>query len=566
TVAQRAREFATLRTLGATRRQVMRSVLLESFVLGVLASVTGLFLGLALAKGLNAVFKALSIDLPQAGTVFATRTVIVSLLLGTVITVVSSFVPARRATRVPPIAAAREGSVLPPPPITRFSTGSAWGLVVAAVASMAVGSFARGLSTAATLLLLGLGALALFIGVALVAKRLVRPLAEVIGAPGARFGGSPGRLARENSLRAPARTAATAAALMIGLALVTLVATLGAGLRDSDKEALAKQVRAQYVITSQTGFTQFPASAVRELPKVPGVRMATAVLDDNARIFGKSTRIEGIDPAAIAQAYDFQWTGGATDAVLATLGSDGAIVKKTWADDHKLKAGSSFTLLSPSGKRMTATVRGISNPPVFDKIDPLLGDVMISQQAFREHFPSPGLTLAFANLEPGASAALAPHLEQALKAFPDAKIQTRADWIAERAKGINQLLNLLYVLLALSVIVSLFGMVNTLVLSVFERTRELGMLRAVGMTRRQVRAMIRKEAILTALVGAVLGIPLGIGLAALLGHAIGYPAFTIPWRSLLVFVNAAIFVGLLAAIFPARRAARLNVLQALQYE
>jgi ABC-type antimicrobial peptide transport system permease subunit len=327
-------------------------------------------------------------------------------------------------------------------------------------------------------------------------------------------------------------------------------------------------VRAQYVITSQSGFTQFPASAVRELPKVPGVRMATAVLDDNARIFGKSTHIEGIDAAAIAQAYDFQWTGGATDAVLATLGTDGAIVKKTYADDHDLKVGSSFTLTSPSGKHMTAVVRGISNPPVFDKIDPLMGDVMISQEAFRSHFPTPGLTLAFANLEPGASAALSSHLEQALEAFPDAKIQTRAAWITDRAKGINQLLNLLYVLLALSVIVSLFGMVNTLVLSVFERTRELGMLRAVGMTRRQVRRMIRAESVITALIGAALGLPLGLFLAALVTRALSDQGlgFSVPIGSLIAFTIVAVIAGLGAAIAPARRAARLNVLNALQYE
>jgi putative ABC transport system permease protein len=569
TVAQRAREFATLRTLGASRRQVLRSVLLEGLVLGVLASVTGLFLGLGLAKLLNAVFKAFSLDLPQSGTVFATRTVIVSLLLGISITLIASLVPAVRATRVPPVAAVREGAVLPKSRLAPYSGSASFALLAAALAALAVGSFGSGLSTGAVLLLLGLGVLALFVAVALVSSRLVRPIAAAVGEPSERFGGALGRLARENATRNPSRTATTAAALMIGLALVTLVATLGQGLRSSDRKALESQVRADYVLTSQNGFDQFSAQAARGLPRQPGVGVASAVLDDRARIFGKDTTVEGVDPATIGRVYNFQWTKGSSGAALAALDADGAIVKKDYAKKHHVRVGSRFTLTASNGRRLTVQVRGISSPPVFDKIDPVLGDVTISSQAFGRNFPRPKVILALLDAEsPSAAAEVGPRLKRALAQFPDAKLQTKAQWVADRSNGVNKLLNLLYVLLALSVIVSLFGMVNTLVLAVFERTRELGMLRAVGMTRRQVRRMVRHESVITALIGAALGLPLGIFLAGLVTRALSDQglAFALPIGSLAAFTLVAIVAGLLAAIFPARRAAGLNVLQALQYE
>ncbi|MFL5825092.1 MAG: ABC transporter permease [Thermoleophilaceae bacterium] len=567
TIAQRAREFATMRTIGASRRQVLRSVLLEGFVIGLFASVTGLFLGLGLAKLLSAIFKALSLDLPQAGTVFATRTVVVSLLIGTVITVVSSIVPAIRATRVPPIAAVSEGAQVPPTRLSPYSGGFALLLVLAAVVALVIGSFANGLSTGLTLLLLGVGCLALFVGVALVAKRLVAPIVEVVGQPAQRLGGAPGRLARDNSVRNPARTASTAAALMIGLALVTLVATLGAGLRSSDRNALEKQVRADYVVTSDNGFTQFPASAVKALPAAPGVGVASAVFDDSAKAFGKSIRVDGVDPATIARTYNFQWSQG-SDATLAALGPNGAIIKKDYADDRNLKVGDTFQVTTPSGRRPTLVVRGISKPPVFDKIDPLLGKVVVSHATFSRYFERPKVLLAFIRLTRGVTPQATTTLKQALARFPDAKVQSKADWVDERVGGVNQLLNLLYVLLALSVIVSLFGMVNTLVLAVFERTRELGMLRAVGMTRRQVRRMIRQESVITALIGAALGLPLGLFLAALVTRALQDQGlgFSVPVTSLIAFTFVAVIAGLLASIVPARRAARLNVLQALQYE
>jgi putative ABC transport system permease protein len=567
TVAQRSREFATLRTLGASRRQILRSVLLEALALGVLASLVGLGLGVALAKGLSAVMKAFSLDLPQAGTVFATRTVVVSLVLGILITVLASLAPALRATRVPPIAAVREGSALPPSRMGRHQGSGAVVLTGAALAMVIVGSLVSGLSTGVALALIAVGCLALFVGIALVAPRLVRPLASVLGMPARRFGGTPGRLAQDNSTRNPGRTATTAAALMIGLALVTLVATIGQGIRSSDRQALENQVRADYVITSQNGFDGFSADTAGKLPAIPGVGVASAVLADKAKVFGQDVSLNGVDPATATQTLHFPWAHG-SDAAVRDLGADGAIVKKDYADKHHLQVGTAFVATTPTGQPLSLRVAAISDPPVFDKVDSVLGDITISRQAFAQGFPRGKASLILLKVAGGASAQTTATLKKALGGFPDTKLETKAAWVTTRSEGINTLLNMLYVLLALSVVVSLFGMVNTLVLAVFERTRELGMLRAVGMTRSQTRRMIRYESVITALIGAALGLPIGLGLAAVFTHALADQglAFSLPLSSLVVFAIVAVLAGIGAAIVPARRAARLNVLRALQYE
>jgi putative ABC transport system permease protein len=559
TVAQRAREFATLRTLGASRRQVLRAVLVEAFAIGLLAAVIGLFLGLAIAKGLNAIFVALGADLPQTGTVFATRTVIVSLLAGVIVTVLAGIFPAVQATRVPPIAAVREGAVLPRSRFSRWSGWIAVGLLVLAVALLADGLFlAKGI--AGVLLPLGVGTLLLFIGVALVSGRLVKPLASVVGSPARRVGGTPGRLASENSTRNPGRTANTAAALMIGLALITFVATLGKGLKASDIETLKDQVRSDYVATAGNGFDPFPTEAGDAVARAPGVTLAASARSDKARAFRETVNVAGIGED-FSRAYHFDWKDGPHIAPQAI----GALVSKTFADRNHLTVGDLFTVQPPSGKKLGFGVQAIFDP---GKMDPLFDGIMISRTAFDAGFPRPKNLFTFVNVQGGPSDSATAGLKRALAGFPDVKLRTRDDWVANRAHGVDQLLQFLYVLLALSVIVSLFGMVNTLVLSVFERTRELGMLRAIGMTRRQVRRMIRHESVITALIGAGLGLPLGLFLAALVtqGLASEGVGFHVPVLTLVVFAVVAIVAGIVAAVVPARRAARLNVLQALQYE
>jgi putative ABC transport system permease protein len=565
TVAQRVREFATLRSLGASRRQVLRSVLIEGFCIGVLASVVGLFAGLGLAKGLNAVFDALELSLPTTSLVLETRTVIVSLLLGIGVTMVSSLVPALRATRIPPVSAMREGAVLPPSRVSRRR-----GPIVFVVGALAVGLLAYGsfgdLDTLAAIELIGLGCLAMFFAVGLAAAAAVPPLAAAVGAPARRFAGEAGRLASENATRNPIRTARTAAALMVGLALVTVVATLGAGLRSSDREALESSVDSDYVVTSKNGFEPFPAAAGAALPEAPGVSLVSNVRSDKAKAFGDEITVNGVAPD-FGDVFNLNWSQG-SDAVLGRLGAGGAVVEEGYAEDHGLGVGDPFTMRSASGRLVRLRVVGVQAPTEVQKIDPLLGKVLISQPLFDSSFARPSNIYTFVDTRGGDSTANTAALEKALRPFPDAVARTKAGWVEERASGIDTLLNLLYVLLALSVIVSLFGMVNTLVLSVFERTREIGMLRAVGMTRRQVRRMIRQESVITALIGAGLGLPLGIFLAAvftgiLSDQGIG---FSLPVGSLIVFTIVAILAGILAAVLPARRASRLDVLEALHYE
>ena len=561
TIAQRTREFATLRTLGASRRQVLRSVLLESTVVGVLASVVGLFLGLALARGLFALFEAVGFTLPNSGLLLQPRTIIVALVVGILVTIVASLRPALRATRVPPIAAVREGAVLPPGRFARYRGLGSAGLAVVGFAALAYGLFGPNLSTTQILLFMGLGTLLIFFGVALFSSNLVTPLAAVIGAPGARFGGAPGVLARENSQRNPQRTGSTAAALMIGLALVTLVAMLAAGIRSSFFDAVDKLWATDYAITAENNYSPIPISVEEPIKSVPGVQEIVGVRTGEAQIFGKRRTLTGVGPGA-SKVFRLDWNQG-SQATMDTLGKDGAFVDDNFADDHSLKVGSQVRLLTPSGDRPTFTVKGVFDPPTGGSA---FGPVTISSARFDRLFTQPEDLYVFVTVDGGVTDTNTTNLDRALVAFPNAKVQDQQEFKDNQASGLNSTLNILYVLLALSVLVSLFGIVNTLVLTVFERTRELGMLRAVGMTRGQVRRMIRYESVITALIGAAIGIALGIVLAVLLIARVDFIVLSWPITSLIIFVVVAIVAGLLAAIFPARRASRLNVLEALQYE
>jgi putative ABC transport system permease protein len=564
TVAQRTREFATLRTIGASRRQVLTAVVIEALVIGILASLLGLFIGLGLAYGLQALFRATNSDLPSQGTVFALRTVIVSMLIGTIVTLLAGLFPALRATRVPPIAAVREGAELPKSRFARFTPYVA--ALTTALAALLLGTslFKDDMGTAQRLLSIALGVLLLFLSVALVSSKLVRPLSAIVGWPAARIGGAAGRLAKGNSTRNPGRTASTAAALMIGVALVTFVAVLANGMKQSNRGAIEDQVKADYVVTAQDGFSPFVASAGEALANTSEAALVTPVRSDLAKVAGSSQYLTGIDPETITDAYNFEWKDG-SNAVLNQLGDNGAIVSDDFAKDKDLSIGDTMSLLTPDGKRSTLQVKGIYKPPPFF---PILGSVSVSKTAFDSLYTRPENSFVFVNVDGGPTAATTKALEDSVADFPDAKVQTRDAWIDQQDEDFNSFLIFLYILLALSVIVSIFGMINTLVLSVYERTRELGMLRAVGMTRRQTRRMVRHESVITALIGAALGLPLGILLAALVTKALSQfeVRFSVPVGQLVAFAIVAIVVGILAAILPAWRASRLNVLRALQYE
>jgi putative ABC transport system permease protein len=563
TVAQRVREFATLRTIGAMRRQILRSVVIESLVIGIVGSVTGLFLGLALAKGLQSVFAATGFDLPTAGTVFRPRTVVVSLVVGTLITLLASLRPALRATRVPPIAAVREGAELPPPRFARVGPALSVVTLLLGVLLLGYGVLGHGLATVNRLLSLGVGVLLLFLGVSANAARLVRPLASVLAWPTARVGGAAGVLAQQNAMRNPKRTASTASALMIGLALVTFVAILGQGLRSSFESAVNQLFIGDYALTSQNTFTPLAVSAERALRKAPGLTAVSGIRAGSAQYFGKTGNLTGVD-AELTKVIHLDWKEG-SDSVPAQLGSDGAFVDDKFAKKHHLRVGSPLRILTPSARSLALRIDGVYKVP---KGGSPFAPVTISSSLFDANYVDPENEMVILNIRGGVSEANTRALEQPLEGFPDAKIQTASEFKKNFEKPLDKILYLLYVLLALSVVVSLFGIVNTLVLTVYERTRELGMLRAVGMTRGQTRNMIRYESVVTSLIGAVLGMAVGVFLAVLVTHALSSEGvvFAVPYLSLVYFVIAAIVVGMVAAIWPARRAAGLNVLEALQYE
>jgi putative ABC transport system permease protein len=562
TIAQRTREFATLRTLGASRGQVLRSVVLEALVMGILASVVGLFSGLALAKGLFSLFDAVGFTLPNNGLTLETRTIVVALVVGIVVTLLASLRPALRATRVPPIAAVREGATLPESRFARFRLPAAVLLTVLGFGGLIAGLFVPDLGTGQILLFMLGGALLVFFGIALLSVRLVGPFAWTLGWPATKIGGAAGALARDNSRRNPQRTASTASALMIGLALVTLVSLLAAGIVSSFRGAV-KDIwkNADYAITAQNNFTPIPIAASQAIAKTPGVVAVANVRAGEALAFGNKIAITGVDPPS-QRMFNLDWKEG-SPAVLGTLDDDGAFVDNDYAKSHHLTVGSPVPLTFANNTKELFTVKGIFDPPTGGSP---FGRVTISDASFDRHVSEPENLYSFVLMQGGQTAANEAALDRTLKDFPNAKAATRQKFIDNQISGLSSVLNILYVLLALSVVVSLFGIVNTLVLTVFERTREIGMLRAIGMTRRQVRRMIRHESVITALIGAAIGIALGIILAVLLIARVDFIVLSVPVGQLVVFAIAAIFVGIIAAIFPARRAARLNVLEALQYE
>jgi len=561
TIAQRTRELATLRMLGASRRQVLGSIIVESLVVGVVASAIGLFLGLLLAEGLFWLFDAVGFTLPNTGLVFLARTVIWALAVGILVTLFASLRPAIRATRVPPVAAVREGATLPPGRFARFRGMGAALMAAAGFAALAYGIFKSGLGTTQVLIWMGLGTLLIFLGVALFSSRVVRPLAHLLGWPATRIGGAAGSLARDNARRNPQRTASTAAALMIGLALVTLVATLAAGIVASFRGAVNDLFTGDYAITALNNFSPIPTDAAEAAAKAPGVTAVGNVRTGEALRNGDAGFITAVDPG-MREVIRLDWKEGSQD-VISSLGDDGAFIDESWADDNDLQVGSPIEVTFPNGNTRQFVVEGIFDPPTGGS--PFAG-VTISSAVWDAEVPQPRNIYSFLKMEGGDTKVNQANLDAALADFPNAKAATREKFIDDQISGLSSVLNILYVLLALSIVVSLFGIVNTLVLTVFERTREIGMLRAIGMTRRQVRRMIRHESVITALIGAAIGIVLGIVLAALLIARVDFIVFSFPTIQVIVFVLAAILVGILAAVFPARRAAKLDPLQAIAYE
>jgi putative ABC transport system permease protein len=565
TVAQRTKEFALLRTLGASRPQVLRSVLAETVAIGLVASLLGIAGGLLLAPALRGLLAAFGLGLGSTSTELQPRTVIAALVVGMVATVVSGFVPARRATRVEPVAAMRDAVTPGPGHLRRRRIVIALLVEAAGVAALLYGLLGDVDTATSTASVLGLGSLLMIFGLALLAPTLVRPLSAAIGRPLQRVQGVTGRLARENSTRQPQRTAVTASALMIGVALVVLVAIFAAGLRATIDEGIDDQVLAAGIVTHEDGFSPLSTGVTERLGQVDGVQAVSAVRFETGRLAGDSgnTGVTGVDTDTVREVLTLNWEEG-SDARLAALGEGDATVSNEFATEHGVAVGDGLRFTTPRGNEVAYRITGI-----YDSAAGLVGSVIVSNASLERDWRAQDIAFAMVAGAPGADPEAIKRAElAALDDFPTAKPQTIEDFKEERSQQVDVLVGLVYALLSLSVIVALLGIVNTLALSVHERTRELGMLRAVGMSRRQVRRMVRGESVITAVIGAVLGIVLGIAFAAILSRPLADEGFVLelPVGTLIVVAFLAAVAGVLAAIAPARRASRVDVLRAVTTE
>lgn len=564
TVAQRVTEFGMLRTLGASRRQILTTVMAEAFVIGLLGAIAGIAGGFLIAQLLKALLEAFEVDLPTTSLVLESRTIVVALIVGVLVTFVSSLIPALRSTRVPPIAALH--AFQPTPTRRRRLLYLALSILLGlAGLAMVLGGLFGGADAGAAAGLMGGGAVIIVIAVSLFSPRLVPPLATIAGWPLERARRLLGRLARENAQRNPSRTAVTAAALMIGLALVAFVTVFAAGLKSSVAQVVDENFAGGLVIQNSDGFSPIPNGTATAARRIPGVETVATIRSVQAKLVPGGTGAPVSAPTPdIERAVDVEWEQGAP-ADLRNLSDDQAILSDSFASDHGLEAGDRFRLLSQTRKRPSFEVAGEFS----SKLD-VFGSVLITQRALAGEFGQTQNTIDFVVPAPGAdAAAVQAALTKVVEtAFPVAEVMNQQELKESREDQVDSLVNLIFALLLLAIVISLFGIGNTLALSIHERTRELGMLRAIGMSRRQVRTMIRYEAVITALIGAILGMVLGVVFAALIAQPLKDEGFTLsyPIGTLVVLLVLAALAGVLAAIVPARRASRLDVLESLQYE
>jgi putative ABC transport system permease protein len=564
TVSQRIQEFGMLRTLGTSSRQVLWTVLLEALVIGLLASLAGIAGGIGFVALITSLFKAIGFELPTGGLVLTGGTVAIALIVGLVSTTVASIIPAVRATRVTPLEALREEGVERPGRPRRRTVIAAF---LAGLGALAIFFGLFGTENAgAAFLFMGPGLVLLFVGVALLSNRMIRPIAALVGWPIEQARGVTGRLARENTLRNPSRTTTTAAALMIGLALVTFVATFASALSKSFDQALERAFAGDLILVNTDGGSRIPGGVAERVGEVPGVAAASPLASGEGRIAGVGKQaVSAVEPRTVARVVDFDWKEG-SDATLATLGRNGAIAESNWAEDNDFGVGDTVRVTTPTGKRATYVVRGT----VRDETGLVLETIAIPRDTLARDFGIDSDDAALVGFAQGAGFdSVRSRVDQALvRDFPNVESRSQQEFEDDQRALLNRLLFLVYALLALSILISLFGVVNTLILTIHERTREIGMLRAIGMSRRQVRGMIRYESVITAMIGAIIGAALGLLLAIVAVTALEDEGFvlSIPYPLLVIMLILAAVAGVAAAIAPARRASRLNVIEALQYE
>jgi putative ABC transport system permease protein len=554
-VAQRTRESALLRALGASRGQVLRSVTAEALVVGLLASVGGIAAGMGLALGLLALMDAIGLTTPASPLVLDASTVAVALAVGVVVTLGASLAPAVRASRVAPLAALRDVAV------DRSATSRRRAVAGAVVTGAGIALTIVG-ATGEALPLTGLGALATLIGVVVLGPVAARPAAAVLGAPQAAWRGMSGVLAQRNAMRNPRRTASTAAALLIGVAVVSLFAVVGASLKQSIDDAVDKQFAGDLVIIGEGagGLSTDLAAAVAGLPEVAA---ASPRGGGPVRIDGESTNVPTLDPATIESVENLDVRQGS----LRDLRPDQVAVSADYAEQHGLALGDPVTVDYPDGVTERPTVGAIYAE---DNLSEGGGGIKLHRDAYLPHTSRPAdvnMLIALADGVPVAEGEAA--VQRVADRFGAPDVQTNQEFTESIAGEINLYLTVIYVLLILAIVIAVMGIANTLSLSIHERTRELGLLRAVGQTRRQTRTMVRGEALTVGLFGTVGGLGLGLFLGWALVSALaseGFGSFAVPTLPLAVMLALGVLVGVLAAVRPARRAARMNVLSAIATE
>jgi putative ABC transport system permease protein len=557
-LAQRTRELALLRCLGALRRQLLRSVLGEAALVGLVSSAVGLGLGVLVAIALQGLFKALGADLPASTLQVLPRTVIAAFAVGIGVTLLASLAPALRATRVPPVAALREDAVSRPAGAgrTRIVLGAL--LTVVGVALLFTGLFS---ATGNRLANVAFGAILVFLGVGVLSPLLARPLARAIGWPLAHWTGQPGKLARENAMRSPRRTASTAAALMIGLALISLVTIFASSAKASVTRILDTAISADYILSGPNGGSVgFSPDVVTQLSRAPELDAVVGVRINVFKLDGKTEQVFGVEPGAFVRTVRTEVSAGS----LADLTGGGVAVRDDVAEDHGWKVGDTVTMSFPVGGTVREPIKAVYGN------NQINGPYLLGLQEYAGHYADQldAIALVKAKADVGTDRSRAA-IDKVVAGYPSVEVKDQAEYKRQQADQINQVLVLFYVLLALAVIIAIIGIINTLALSVLERIRELGLLRALGMTRRQLRAMVRGEAVIIAVLGAVLGLAVGVFFGWALVRALrdqGITEFVVPVGSLLGFVVAAALAGVLAAVFPGRRAARIDVLRAITTE
>jgi putative ABC transport system permease protein len=559
-VAQRVREMALLRAVGASGRQVMGSVLTEAVLVGLFASVIGLGAGILLSSALKGLLDAFGFDIPAGAAVVSAQTVIVALLVGTVVTIVSAIVPARKASRVPPVAAMRDVATEGQPHSGRRVL-IGLGITVLGILALFAGLFGD-----AGIEFVGIGAFIVFIGVFVLGPVIARPVSGVIGWPIQRLRGMTGTLARDNAMRNPKRTSATAAALMIGVALVGFITIFAASTKKSIDVQIDRTFTADYIISTGSafgaGFGGFSPMLETDIARLPQVGAASPLRINEAVFDGSQRTFAAINPSSADELFDLK----VEDGTIRDLGDANSLgISRSVADDKRWRIGTQVPVGFPNGDD-TLTVRTIYGNGSKEG----LADYAISLTTFDAHYTAQLDQFVFVKLAQGVSPAEGRRaIDGVVKAYPNAELQDRTEFKDTQAAQINQLLGLVYVLLALAIVIALIGIANTLALSIYERTRELGLLRAVGMSRRQLRSTVRWESVIISLLGTLLGLAIGVFFGCAVVEALadqGITEFAPPGGQLILVMIIGGFAGVIAAIGPARRAAKLDVLRAVTHE